>query len=215
MQATNNTKKHFILIGALVALILLIDQAVKIWVKSTFDHTPINIFGEWFRMIYVENPGMAFGTTFGAGVWPKLTLSILRIVAISAITFYIFKKIKEGVSTEFVIVGGMILSGAVGNLIDSMLYDFIFTFDPCYYYNFQEGSGIFHSCGFFGEVEIRPQGFLMGNVVDMFQFNFIWPQWMPYLGGKEVFPAVWNIADASISIAVVWVFIRYKKLANK
>ncbi len=215
MLRTNNHKKHYILIGALVALILLIDQVIKIWVKSSFDNTPINIFGEWFRMVYVENPGMAFGTTFGAGIWPKLTLSLLRIGAIIAIIFYVLKRIKEGVSTEFVIVGGLVLSGALGNLVDSMFYDFIFTFDPCYYYNFQEGSGIFNDCQFFGKVEVRPQGFLMGNVVDMFQFNLTWPNWVPYLGGQEVFPAVWNIADGAISIAVIWIFIRYKTLIKK
>lgn len=215
MPKTNNQKKQFIIIGALVALILLLDQATKIWVKSTFDHTPINIFGSWFRMIYVENPGMAFGTTFGAGIWPKLILSLLRIGAITAIIIYITRKIKEGVSLEFVIVAGLVLSGAVGNLIDSMFYDFIFKFDPCYYYNFQEGSGIYHNCDFFGKVEVRPRGFLFGNVVDMFQFNLTWPSWIPVLGGKEVFPAVWNIADGAISVAVVWIFIRYKTLIKK
>jgi signal peptidase II len=212
MLKTDKQKQQYIIIGALVALILLIDQIIKVWVKSTFDHTPIAIFGDWFRMIYVENPGMAFGTTFGAGIWPKLTLSLLRIGAIVAIVIYIIKKIKAGVSTEFVIVAGLVLSGATGNLIDSMFYDFFFQFDPCYYYNFQEGSGIYHQCDFFGKVEIRPKGFLFGNVVDMFQFNLTWPSWIPVLGGKEVFPAVWNIADGAISVAVVWIFIRYKKL---
>ncbi|MBN9292661.1 MAG: signal peptidase II [Flavobacteriia bacterium] len=211
----NNTKKHYIITGAFIALILLIDQLVKFWVKGSFDHTPINIFGNWFRMVYVENPGMAFGTTFGSGIWPKLTLSILRIAAISAITLFIIRKIKEGVTTEFVIVGSLILGGATGNLLDSMFYDFIFPFDPCYYYNFQEGSGIFHDCKFLGQVEIRPKGFLLSNVVDMFQFNMTWPQWVPYLGGSEVFPAVWNIADAAISTGVIWIFIRYKHLIKK
>lgn len=211
----NKVQKQYLLIGALIALILLLDQTIKIWVKSSFDHTPINVFGEWFRMVYVENPGMAFGTTFGAGIWPKLTLSLLRVFAIGAITYFLIKKIKEGVSTEFVIVGALILSGATGNLLDSMFYDYIFAFDPCYYYNFQEGSKIYHECGFMGTVEIRPQGFLLSNVVDMFQFNMTWPSWMPVLGSKEVFPAVWNIADASISTAVIWIFIRYKTLVKK
>lgn len=216
LKAESNQKKHYLLVGALVALILFIDQVVKIWVKSTFeDSTPINIFGEWFRMVYVENPGMAFGTTFGAGMWPKLTLSLLRIGAITAIFIYLFKKIKSGVSTEFVIVGALVLSGAIGNLIDSMLYDFIFKFDPCDYYNFQEGSKIFHECDFYGKVEIRPRGFLLGNVVDMFQFNLTYPKWIPILGEKEVFPAVWNIADGAISVAVVWIFIRYKTLTKE
>lgn len=205
-------KKHIYILLIIVFAILVVDQLFKIWVKSTFDHSPINLIGEWFRMVYVENPGMAFGTTFGSGIWPKLTLSILRIVAIIFISNYILKLIKKGVSIEFVIVGALILGGATGNLLDSMLYDFIFPFDPCYFYNFQEGSGVFHDCALYGTMEIRQHGFLLGNVVDMFQFNLMWPTWVPILGGTDVFPAVWNVADAAISVAVVWIFLRYKKI---
>lgn len=211
----DKNKKQIFILSAIVVAILLIDQIFKIWVKSTFDQSPVNLIGDWFRMIYVENPGMAFGTTFGSGAWPKLSLSVLRIVAITFISIYIIKQIKQQVSLEFVIVGGMILGGATGNLLDSMLYDFIFQFDPCYYYNFQEGSGILQDCGLFGQVEVRPHGFLLGNVVDMFQFNLIWPDWIPIVGGGDVFPAVWNVADASISLAVIWIFLRYKHILPK
>jgi len=148
--------------GVLITLILLLDQSIKIWVKTSFGHTPVNIFGDWFRMIYVENTGMAFGTTFGSGIWPKLTLSLLRVCAIVFIFFYLRKKIREGVSVEFTIIGSLILAGAIGNLLDSMFYDFIFTFDPCYYYNFQEGSHIYYNCDYIGQVELRPKGFLLG-----------------------------------------------------
>lgn len=212
---TSNRKKQYTLLGIIVFLILILDQSIKFWVKSTFDQTPINVFGDWFRMIYVENPGMAFGTTFGAGIWPKLILSILRIGAITAIIFYLLKKLKTENNLELAIVGAFILGGAAGNLLDSMFYDFIFPFDPCYYYNFQEGSKIFYNCSFLGEVEIRPKGFLLSNVVDMFQFNVIYPKWVPFVGGSEVFPAVWNIADASISVGVIWIIIRYKHIIRK
>lgn len=211
----DKTKKQFILLGIIVFSILLIDQLLKLWVKSTFDQSPVNLLGNWFRMVYVENPGMAFGTTFGSGPWPKLTLSTLRITAIILIVLYIIKQIKLKVNTEFIIIAALILGGATGNLLDSMFYDFIFPFDPCYYYNFQEGSGILHSCTNYGLIEIRPHGFLMGNVVDMFQFNATWPSWMPVLGGNDIFPAVWNVADASISVAVIWIFIRYKHIVPK
>ena len=198
--------------GVIITLILVLDQVIKIWVKTTFDHTPVNVFGQWFRMVYVENSGMAFGTTFGSGIWPKLTLSILRIAVIIAIFIYLYRKIKEGVKIEFIVVSSIILAGAIGNLLDSMFYDYLFTFDPCYYYNFQPGSGIFYNCDFIGQVELRPKGFLLGNVVDMFQFNVAWPKWVPVLGGSDIFPAVWNISDACISIGVIWIFLRYKSL---
>ena len=82
-------------------------------------------------------------------------------------------------------------------------------------YNHLEGSGVISNCGFFGDIETRHTGFLMGNVVDMFKFEAFWPEWMPVIGGWEVFPAIWNVADASISIGVIMVFIRQKKYFPK
>lgn len=194
-----------------MALILFLDQWIKFWAKgSLMTEGPVNIFGDWFRLVYVENPGMAFGYTFGAGIWAKLALSIFRLFAVFVIIYYIIKKARENTKLEVLIVLGLVLAGTAGNLIDSMFYDFIFPFDPCYTYNLQEGSGIWRECGIFGKVEVRPTGFLFSNVVDMFQFNLSWPSWVPLLGGKEVFPAVWNVADASISCGVIWVLFRQK-----
>jgi len=105
---------------------------------------------------------------------------------------------------------GLILAGAAGNLIDSMFYDFIFPYDPCMGFNHLEGSGVVSDCGFFGKIETRHTGFLLGNVVDMFKFQANWPTWMPFIGGKDVFPAIWNLADASISIGVGMIFIRQR-----
>ena len=153
---------------------------------------------------------MAFGTTFGSGMWAKLALSIFRIVAISGIAIYWFKQAKAGMKLEFLIAIGFIFAGATGNLIDSMVYDFIFPYDPCMIFNHMPGSGIVSNCGFLGEIETRHTGFLLGNVVDMFQFNFTWPTWVPVVGGNEVFPAVWNVADASISIGVLLVLFRQR-----
>jgi signal peptidase II len=168
-------------------------------------------------MDYIENPGMAFGTTFGSTIWAKLSLSIFRIIAIGAITYYIIKQAKNKMRLEFLIALGLILAGAAGNLIDSMFYDYIFPVDQwlnCHMeYNLMPGSGNFFECDYYGmqeTVEIRNTGFLFGNVVDMFQFQATWPDWMPLVGGKDVFPAVWNIADASITIGIIMVFLRHR-----
>jgi signal peptidase II len=95
-----------------------------------------------------------------------------------------------------------------------MFYDFIFPVDQyldCRLnYNQLEGSGNFADCGYFGEVELRHSGFMLGNVVDMFKFEAYWPEWMPWLGGSEVFPAIWNVADASITLGVFMILFRQR-----
>jgi signal peptidase II len=159
---------------------------------------------------YIENQGMAFGTTFGNKMWHKLALSIFRIIAIIGICYYWYKQAKEGARREFLIAIGLILAGATGNLIDSMFYDFVFPYDPCMGFNHLEGSGIVSDCGFFGQIETRHTGFLLGNVVDMFKFQAFWPQWVPGIGGREVFPAIWNLADFAISSGVILIFIRQR-----
>lgn len=209
-------KKKALLVLLFVVIILAIDQAVKIYIKSNFypgDDVPV--FGNWFHIQYTENRGMAFGTTFGGDMWGKLALSIFRILAIGAIIWYIFKRIQEQVRLEFLIALSLVLAGATGNLLDSMFYDFIFPYDPCLSINHAEGSGILTDCPPWGQYETRHTGFLLGNVVDMFRFQFYWPTWMPWLGGKEVFPAIFNVADAAISIGVVMVLIRQKSYFNK
>jgi len=210
-------KKRYLITFGVVLLVLILDQAIKIWMKTSFSYgdSSINLIGDWFKLNYVENQGMAFGATLGGGMWGKLLLSIFRIVAISAITYYIIKQIKQKAKIEFLIVTGLILAGATGNLIDSMFYDFIFSadFDPCVPYNHLEGSGNWAECTYYGyteSVEVRHRGFLFGNVVDMFQFDAVWPSWVPWLGGSQVFPAIWNVADAAISVGVIMVLIRQK-----
>ena len=170
----------------------------------------VPVFGDWFVLEYVENQGMAFGTTFGNQMWHKLALSIFRIIAIAGIGYYWFKQAQAGARREFLIAVGLIFAGATGNLIDSMCYDFIFPFDPCIGFNQLEGSGVKATCFESFIVERRHTGFLMGNVVDMFKFQGHWPKGMPWLGGGEVFPAIWNLADASITIGVVMVFLRQR-----
>lgn len=211
LKTNNFVKKNLMIVGALVALILLIDQLVKIYVKTHFQPgDSVNVFGDWFVIEYIENQGMAFGTTFGNKIWHKLALSIFRIFAIGGICYYWYQQAKAGVKREFLVAIGLILAGATGNLIDSMFYDYAFPYDPCMGYNHLEGSGVFADCGFFGKIETKHKGFLLGNVVDMYKFQATWPQWVPWLGGSEVFPAIWNTADASITIGVGMVFLRQR-----
>jgi signal peptidase II len=199
---------------------LILDQVVKIWVKTSFSSDEVrHVFGTWFSLHYIENQGMAFGTTFGSGMWHKLALSIFRILAIGFIIYYILRESKKvEVRTEYLLAIGLILSGAAGNLIDSMIYDFLFTFNPCEGFNQLPGSGKFMNCkdyGFEYQVEVRHRGFLLANVVDMFQFEAFWPKWVPIVGGGQVFPAIWNVADSCISVGIGWIIIRQRTFFPK
>ncbi len=209
-------KKNIIIVGILVILILFLDQLLKIYIKTEFLPGEVRpLLGKWLVLDYIENPGMAFGTTFGSAIWHKLALSIFRIFAIGAICYYWYQQAKKGAKREFLIAVGLILAGAAGNLIDSMFYDFIFKYDPCMGFNHLPGSGIKTDCGFFGTIETRHTGFLLGNVVDMFKFQANWPEWVPGIGGSEVFPAIWNVADFSISTGIILIFIRQRSYFPK
>ena len=207
-------KKYWIAL-AIIVVLLSLDQWLKIYIKTTFEPNQTKyIFGNWFALHYIENQGMAFGTTLGVSIYGKLALSIFRIVAIGGIVYYIIKEIKRGVGILQLSALTLILAGATGNLIDSMFYDFIFPFNPCDSYNQLEGSGIKMKCDQFGisyPVEVRNRGFLFGNVVDMFQFDAYWPTWMPWIGGSPVFPAIWNVADTCISVGVGLMIVIYRK----
>ncbi|ASS47278.1 MAG: hypothetical protein A3D31_15655 [Candidatus Fluviicola riflensis] len=204
-------KRKLLIVGAIVFAVLLIDQIIKVWIKTNLiPSEEIPIAGDWFKLMYIENQGMAFGTTFGSSMWAKLGLSVFRIAAICAIGYYWWMQAKKGVKTGLLIAIGFIFAGATGNLIDSMFYDFIFDYDPCISFNHLEGSGVWTQCGVWGKFETRHTGFLMGNVVDMFQINLTWPAWMPWVGSTEVFPAIWNIADGSITVGVVMIILRQR-----
>jgi len=203
-------KKKLTIVGLIVLLILFLDQLIKIYTKTNFspyESTPL--IGDWFIMEYIENPGMAFGTTFGSKYWHKLSLSLFRVIAIIGICYFWYQQAKKNAKTEFLIALGLIFAGATGNLIDSICYDYFFIFDPCFPFNIMEGSNVFENCMGL-KMEVRNSGFLMGNVVDMFKFHAFWPSWVPWLGDREVFPAIWNIADASITCGVLLIFIRQK-----
>lgn len=214
---TQHIKRNLLIVGSIVFAVLLLDQVIKIWVKTTFEYydEPVPLIGGWFRLLYIENQGMAFGTTFGSSMYAKLGLSIFRLGAIIGIGYYWWKQVKAGAKTELLIAIGFIFAGAAGNIIDSMFYDFVFAYDPCIAFNHLKGSGVVSDCGWLGKIETRHTGFLLGNVVDMFQFNMTWPKWVPYLGGGDVFPAIWNIADGAISVGVVMILFRQKTYFKK
>jgi signal peptidase II len=212
------SKKHWLFIGVVVGLIIL-DQIMKLYIKWTFQPNETRyLFGNWFALHYIENPGMAFGTTLGSSTYGKIALSVFRILAIGGITYYILLEIKKGITNFSLMALSMILAGATGNLLDSMFYDFIFPFNPCESFNQIQGSGIKTTCTQYGisyPVEVRNRGFLYGNVVDMFRFDAYWPSWVPWLGKTPVFPAIWNVADSCISVGVaLLLWIQRKSIFN-
>ena len=171
----------------IVVAILVIDQIIKILVKTNMALDDSIHIADWFYIRFIENNGMAYGMTF----FNKLTLSLFRLVAISVISYYVYKLVKRPQPKGYIICLSMILAGAMGNIIDSMFYGLIFS--PSTPYDIAEfvpfGSGY--------------ASFLHGKVVDMFYFPIIettWPQWVPQFGGKEFifFSPIFNFADACI-----------------
>ena len=191
----------------MVLVLLLLDQILKIWVKTSMclDET-IEIL-PWFHLHFVENSGAAFGMRLevgGAIDWGKLMLSLFRVVMIGALGYYIYYLTRpERRTPRGVLVGlTLVLAGAIGNLVDSMFYGMIFTAStPLTVATLGEGYSTF----------------LMGKVVDMFYFPlFQWnnvPDFLSFLVdyNNYFFGAIFNLADAYISVAVVYLLIFYWK----
>jgi signal peptidase II len=194
-----------------VLFILVFDQILKFWIKTSFyPGEPRNLVGDWFRFLYVENQGMAFGATFGSGMYAKLFLSIFRLVAVAFGIYYLILVIKDKEKKiGYLFAISLVLAGATGNLLDSAFYDYIFPFNPDLPYNWiSEGDSYVFTDG---APKLRAKGFLLGNVVDMFQFNVQYPSWAPFgLAGKDIFSAIWNVADASIFCGILIILIRQK-----
>lgn len=184
----------------LIIAILLVDQALKIWVKTHMTlHETIEIT-DWFKICFIENNGMAYGMEIGS----KVVLSLFRIVAIAFIGYYLYRQVKQRARTGYVVCLSMIMAGAIGNIIDCMFYGLIFNASSSYYVSYfvPFGSGY--------------APFLMGKVVDMFYFPLIvstWPQWVPFVGGEDFvfFSPVFNVADASISVGVILLLLLYRE----
>ena len=184
----------------IVVAILLIDQTIKIWVKTSMAlHESIHVF-DWFYITFIENMGMAFGMQLGS----KIILSLFRVVAIVALTYYIWLEVRKKARTGYIVCLAMVLAGAIGNLIDCLFYGLIFNASSPYYVSYFVPFGTGYA------------PLLMGKVVDMFYFPLIeteWPQWMPFVGGDHFvfFSPVFNFADASISVSFVLLLLFYRE----
>lgn len=195
-------------IALIIIALLFIDQAVKIWIKTNMTlGESITVFPNWFFIHFVENPGAAFGMQIG-GDYGKLILSVLRIVLIAGLFWYIGKLIKKEAPTGVLVGFGLILAGALGNIIDSAFYGMIFsesTYDTVATL-FPVGGG--YAC------------FLHGKVVDMLYFPLFsgtFPTWFPWSGGQQFtfFSPVFNLADSYVSVGFVYLLIFQRKYFSK
>lgn len=188
----------------IIVAILLIDQAIKIWVKTSMTlHESIHIT-DWFYITFIENMGMAFGMQLGS----KIVLSLFRVVAIGVLGYYIWQQVNKNARTGYLVCLSMVLAGAAGNLIDCMFYGMLFNESSPYYLSYFVDFGTGYA------------PFLMGKVVDMFYFPLIeteWPTWMPFVGGQHFvfFSPVFNFADACISVSVVLLLLFYREEISK
>lgn len=183
-----------------IIAILLVDQVIKVLVKTNMAlHESIRVT-DWFYITFIENNGMAYGMQIGS----KLALSLFRVVAIGFLSYYIWLQARQKARWGYVVCLSMVLAGAAGNLIDCMFYGRGFETSTPLHVSQWVGMGNGYA------------GFLMGKVVDMFYFPIIqttWPQWMPFWGGEEFifFSPVFNFADSSISVGVVVLLLFYRK----
>lgn len=175
-------------------LIIAIDQASKLLIHYNLSlHEEVNVFGEWFRLHYLLNPGMAFGIRW-ENEFGKLALTVFRIGAMGGIAWFLYKQAKKNASSGFLICLALILGGAVGNVVDSIFY------------------GVFLNNAPGGS----PTPWFHGQVIDMLYFPifyFYFPDWVPFKGGDyfEFFSPVFNIADSSIFIGVACILIFQKR----
>lgn len=187
----------------LIILVLVVDQALKVWIKTNMMLGQEIAFFDWFIIHFTENKGMAFGMEFGGNIG-KYILSIFRIIAISAIGFYLTQLVKLKTKKGIVFSIALVLAGAIGNMIDSAFYGLIFS------ESYGQVASVFEG-GY--------SGVLQGKVVDMFYFPIfkgILPNWIPFKGGDYFifFRPVFNIADAAISVGVINLLLFHRKFFN-
>lgn len=184
----------------LILILIVIDQIIKIEVKTGMYLRESIHIADWFQILFIENNGMAYGMTF----INKVVLTLFRVVVVSVIGYYIWKVLKEKVRTGYLVCLSMIFAGAIGNIFDCLFYGLIFSestpFSVSTLVPFGEGYA----------------PFLQGRVVDMFYFPIIdtnLPDWLPIWGGEHFifFSPVFNFADSCISVGVVALLLFYRK----
>lgn len=181
------------LVTAMVLVLLVIDQIIKVYIKTHFCLGESVRVTDWFYIEFVENNGMAWGMSFIGKFW----LSLLRTAAIIVLTWYLHKIICKGTYRKvYIYLVALVLTGAIGNMIDSMFYGLMFTASSTSYVSYLVPFGTGYS------------EFFMGKVVDMFRFPFFtytWPEWVPFWGGSHgtFFDPVFNFADSCVSVGVI------------
>ena len=191
----------------IIALIIIADQALKIWIKTNYPFGNTGVTGmNWFQLYFIENKGMAWGWEFG-GEWGKMILTLFRLGAVIFGTWYLTRIVKQKYTKGFIVCAALLYAGALGNLIDSMFYGMVF--EESSYSNVAK---MFPKEGY--------AGFLHGRVVDMLYFPIIdtkFPTWVPVIGGNnfEFFSPIFNIADASISCGVITLLVFQKRFFKK
>ncbi len=190
----------------IIILVLLIDQISKVYIKTHFVlGEEIRVF-DWFRILFVENEGMAWGAKI-PGEYGKLFLTLFRLVAIVGIGYWLWDSVRKHASRVLVVSIALIFAGAFGNIIDSVFYGIIF--DDSYH----QLASFMPADGGYGTL-------FHGKVVDMLYFP-LWkgylPEWLPFWGGNyfTFFEPVFNIADTSISVGVILLLLFHKKAFPK
>lgn len=181
------------LVTAMVVVLLIIDQWIKLYIKTHFCLGESVRVTDWFFIDFIENNGMAWGMSFIGKFW----LSLLRLVAICVLFWYLRRIIQRGTHRKlYIYLVALVLTGAIGNMLDSIFYGLIFTASSTEYVAYMVPFGTGYT------------GVLMGKVVDMFRFPFFtytWPDWVPFFGGQHgtFFDPVFNFADSCVSVGVI------------